>query len=134
MAEQFTKDFDDWHECQKRLEKKGPLEFKERDIFVCSVGANIGSEICGKPTDHQRPVVVVKKYSNGLFLGVPLSSKLKPDNEHAITVEVDGVKSMALLSQVRSMSSKRLLRKVGMMPLGYHADIRGKIVAYLSKR
>ena len=45
-----------------------------------NIGKNIGYEQNGKGDEFLRPVVVLRKFSNRYFLGVPLSSKEKGGN------------------------------------------------------
>lgn len=74
----MSKKFDNWNEIKKNLhgEHKAVI-FKERDIFWVSIGINIGYEQDGKGEIFSRPVVIVKKYNNNLFFGVPLSTTIR---------------------------------------------------------
>ena len=83
----FIKDFDSWNDYQKKLELRTShlydsntkkYLFRQREIWYCSVGVNIGSEICGKNKDFERPVLILKK-SGRHFVGLPLTSQ-KPNN------------------------------------------------------
>lgn len=42
-----------------------------------SVGLNIAMESCGKGKTLRRPVLIYKKLSGNLFIGLPLTSKEK---------------------------------------------------------
>jgi mRNA interferase MazF len=85
------------------------LYFKERQIWWVSLGQNVGSEENGKHEKFERPVLVLKKFNAEMFLAVPLSSKAKPD-QFTIIFEGNGVKFTAILSQIKTISSKRLIR------------------------
>lgn len=109
----ILKDFDDWIEKKKESHYKvsQPPLFKERDIWWVSVGVNVGFEEDGKNGNYVRPVLVVKKFNRDLFLGVPMSTKLK-DNKYYIKVTVKGDVVSVLTSQLRVFSSKRMWNKL----------------------
>jgi len=109
----ILKDFDSWIEKKKEShyrETRPPL-FKERDIWWVSVGVNVGFEEDGKNGNYVRPVLVVKKFNRDLFLGAPMSTKLK-DNKYYIKVTVKGSNVSVLSSQIRVFSSKRIWNKL----------------------
>ena len=71
----MNKDFDNWGVVKKRLNCIRNLRtFNEREIWWCSVGLNIGYEIYGKNELFNRPVLIIKKFSSSIFLGLPLTS------------------------------------------------------------
>ena len=87
--------------------------FKERDIFWLKVGENIGFEQNGKGDKFQRPVLVVKRYTNDMFLGIPLSTTLRDGSFFfQFSFKEDEI-STALLVQQRLFSSKRCIKKIG---------------------
>ena len=68
----MEKDFAHWHPLKKQLhERQDVPSFEEREIWWCSIGANIAYEQDGKHAAYHRPVLVVRKFSRHLFLGVP---------------------------------------------------------------
>ncbi len=92
----------------------GAIYFKERQIWWVSLGQNIGSEQNGKHKNFERPVLVLKKFNAEMFLAVPLSSQVKP-GDYRFVFERNQTKFTANLSQIRVLSSKRLLRLVDKM-------------------
>jgi mRNA interferase MazF len=66
----------------------------------------------GKGPNFTRPVLIVKKFSKYLFLGLPLSTKLK-DNIYYYPITLKGNTVSVLISQLRTFSSKRILNKIG---------------------
>ena len=71
-----------------------------------------GIEQDGKHEEFARPVLVIRKFSRELFLGVPLCSQLKTHPYyHRITFK--GREQAALLMQVRAWSSRRLINAKG---------------------
>lgn len=112
----YHKDFDGWNERKKRLDKSRPdLYFKEREIWWCSTGINVGHEQDGKGPHFWRPVVVVKKFNEHLFQGVPLTSKTKVGRYYMSAGIILERKATAVLSQTRPFSTKRLIHKIGMI-------------------
>ena len=78
----MQKDFNSWNEIKKKLDaNERSLFFKERDIWCCSIGLNVGHEENGKNQFFSRPILVVRKFNRNLFLGVPLTTKIK-ENEY----------------------------------------------------
>jgi mRNA interferase MazF len=74
------KDFDSWNLLKKKIQIKNSVpSFKSKEIWWCNLGINIGSEQDGKGLLFSRPVLVIKKISRQLFVGIPLSSKIKED-------------------------------------------------------
>jgi hypothetical protein len=61
------KDFDKWNSVKKIYSKKERTEtevyFKEREIWWCSAGINIGDEQNGKNFFFERPIIILKKFN-----------------------------------------------------------------------
>lgn len=113
----YTKEFDRWNQTKKQTENKldnQSFYFYEREVWWCTIGVNLGVEVDGKNTDFERPVLIVKKFNGLMFWGIPLTSKSK-DNPYVIKVEHELGASFAVISQLRLFSSKRILRKIGMI-------------------
>ncbi len=107
----MTKDFDKWNKLKKAIEEREPPDFRTGDIWWCSIGANLGYEEDGKNQQFERPVLVVRKFNKQLFWGVPLTSKVR-EGQYYYTVELFGEKRTLIISQLRILSSRRLLRKM----------------------
>lgn len=113
------KDFDTWNQIKKLLDEKKKAPFiKARDIWFLKVGKNIGHEQDGTGEEFLRPVVVIKKFNEQLFWGIPLTSRDKPpSNLYYFPVGVINTKlNWAILSQGRTFDSKRLKHKLGVLP------------------
>ncbi len=110
------KNYTNWHICKTLLEsekfdtKKKP-KFSERDIWWCSLGENIGYEQDGKHENFERPVLVLKKFSQDMFLAVPLTSNEK---SHPLRIPyiLGAVNGSVNLTQIRTLSVKRLHRRM----------------------
>jgi mRNA interferase MazF len=77
MDEIYIKDFDKWNAYQKTLDKQEFEGFcREREVWWCALGVNIGSEQDGKNNGFERPTLILKKISDELLLVAPFTSKL----------------------------------------------------------
>jgi len=91
---------------------KKEIYFKERQVWWASVGQNIGVESNGKNENFERPVIILKRFNKYSFLGISLSSKIKIGSYYLKLKDIKGKSSIVNLSQVRIMSSKRLIREI----------------------
>ena len=79
------------------------------------MGQNIGVEINGKSNKFERPVLIVRVFNNDFVLVVAVSSREKEGPYYCSFVNPSGERNVIVLSQIRSISTKRLVRKVGEM-------------------
>jgi mRNA interferase MazF len=114
MLQGYIKEFDRWNEKKKITNEKSddPEFIHEREVWWCALGVNIGSEIDGKNENFERPVLIVRVISANGFFGIPLTSKEK-GHRYEVRVSHDRGVSYANTSQLRFLSKKRMLRKVG---------------------
>ncbi len=107
------KDFDGWHHIKQTIDNNSkPPFFNEREVWWLSIGVNIGYEIFGKGETFTRPVVIVKKMGKYTFLGVPLTSKRR-DMPLNVPIDFDGKNGSALITQMRTLDSRRLVNRIG---------------------
>ena len=110
----MTKDFHDWSVLKETLNSQNCVPFfKEREIWWCSLGVNVGHEQDGKNEEYSRPVLVVKKFSHRLFWGVPLTTKIK-DTPHYHKFVFKGREQSAMLSQISSIWLPSTMRLSGL--------------------
>jgi mRNA interferase MazF len=119
QAIDYPKDFDGWIKKKKdcHYQTSVPPLFRERDIWWVSVGVNVGFEEDGKNDNYVRPVLVVKKFNREIFLGIPMSTKLK-DNKYYVPVSVKQETVSVMISQLRVFSSKRIWNKLAELDEG----------------
>ncbi len=113
--EKYIKDFDRWNEKKKQTDseiEERSLFMYEREVWWCALGVNIGSEIDGKNENFERPVLIVRVISRNGFFGVPLTSK-KKGHRYEVAVRHDKGISFTNISQLRFLSKRRMLRKIG---------------------
>jgi len=114
----------DWWKVNVLLKDKQPNHlFKEGDIWWCSIGMNVGGEIFGKGKYFARPVIIFKKFSANSFLGIPLTTQQKTGAWYIPFVYVNK-NQYAILSQIRTLDSRRLRDKIGSLPEENFEEIR----------
>jgi len=106
--------FDNWNEVKKKLhqQKREAQFFKERQIWWCSIGQNLGSENYGKGETFTRPILIYRKLSDRIFLGIPLTTKIKSGSWY-VAIRQNNIVINAQLHQIRIYDKKRLRNKVG---------------------
>ena len=115
MNQIFFKDFDKWNELKKKIqvsEKAKSFYFREREIWWCSLGVNLGFEQDGKGEHFQRPILVLKKLNQFDMFAVPLTTNVKKNKYFIPFVGPDGVERAAITSQLRRLDIKRLTEKL----------------------
>lgn len=117
----WSKNFDSWNVLKKQLdERERTGHFGAREVWWCYVGVNIGREQGGHDEGFERPVLVIKGFGTDLFWGVLLSTKIKPSNRYYLPLKHDGIMFSAIISQLRLMDTRRLIRKMYVLePTGF---------------
>ena len=112
----MLKQFFAWIRLKQALHEsdhKPPL-FKEGEVWWCSVGENVGSEVNGKSDRFTRPVFVLRKYDRYTFHGLPLTTKEKTGTWYC-PIEFLNKKQTVLLMQGRTFDYRRLKEKMGQL-------------------
>ncbi len=86
---------------------------REGEIWWCNFGENVGVEINGKKGLYLRPVLILKKYNQHFFFGLPLTSKIYHNGPWYAHFNFQDQERVCILSQGRSLSVNRLYRKMG---------------------
>jgi mRNA interferase MazF len=129
----MKKDFDKWNREKKKVdaqEIQRDLFFHEREVWWCKLGINIGVETDGKNQNYERPILIIKKFNNAMLWAVPLTSKERSTPHHLKITHEAGI-SWVCLSQIRTVSTKRLLRKIGMISETDFKDVLERIIYYI---
>ncbi len=111
----MEKDFDAWNKEKKIVDKKvvnRNLFFYPREIWWCSAGLNIGVESNGKHENFERPMLILKKFNSEMIWVLPLSTQGK-EHKYYYKLEYESIRSWVIISQIKTISTKRLLRKIG---------------------
>ncbi len=131
----MEENFDKWNQIKKNVQEdeKNRL-FKQRDIFFINMGQNIGFEQNGKGENFVRPIVILKKITNQMFIGIPLSSQIKDGDwffKFEFNIKDKISLNIAILPQIRMFSSKRLLNKIGVMKIEDFEKMKDKIKKFI---
>jgi len=133
FAQDIVKKFVVWTKLKIRLHHKADdkvkrLYFREKEIWWAHLGKNIGHEEDGKNNNFERPIIVLRKFSRYLFLGVPTSTKIKSKNDFYHTFRYGDQNYSAILSQMRPISTNRLIRRIGSLSAGEFRQIKDKAI------
>jgi mRNA interferase MazF len=121
----MEEEYDNWNIQKKKLSKANRAYFHKGEIWFCSVGKNIGFEEDGKNLKFERPVLILRKFNNDVFLGIPLTTQAKEGKYYHNLVSFSN--STAILSQIRLFDAKRLLRIIGKIDNEELKEIKIKI-------
>src|SRR3989344_859081 len=113
----MKKDFNRWNEIKKTMHEnivKHESFPKEREIWWCSVGVNIGVETDGKHDTFERPVLIVRVFNREMLWAVPVTSTMK-DSPFYYPFLFKNEDRSIILTQLRAISTKRLRRRVDVM-------------------
>ncbi len=102
----------------------------EREIWWVSLGLNVGVETDGKHDDFERPVLVIKRFNREMLWILPVTSQIKSSLFHEKFVLQDK-EYYAAVTQIRTVSTKRILRKAGMISIIDFKNIKERIISFL---
>ena len=128
----MSKPFDAWNKKKKLIDGARPISgfyFHEREVWWCSLGVNIGVETDGKHDNFERPVLILRKFNNEMFWGIPLTSKEK-HGAYFQKIVCEQSESWAALTQLKTYSAKRLLRKLGTISAEEFMDVKYRLVRF----
>ncbi|OGG63381.1 hypothetical protein A3C21_02930 [Candidatus Kaiserbacteria bacterium RIFCSPHIGHO2_02_FULL_59_21] len=125
----MKKDFQKWHDKKEKIHTGRPyVFFQEREVWFCSLGANVGYEQDGSGDEFLRPVVIVKKFNTEICFAVPLTKGKKKEKPYYFTFSFrPRVQSTGILSQMRLIDAKRLRYKVGTISEKAFGVLKAKI-------
>jgi len=114
------KKYDEWNEVKKSITKnQAKFRIKQREIYWVKIGQNVGDEEYGKGEDFARPVIVIKKLTHDLFVGIPTTTTIKNnDYFHAFNYDnrqKGNIEVSAMILQFKTFSMKRMMGKIGMV-------------------
>ena len=95
-----------------------------REIWWCSLGINVGFEQDGTGKNFDRPVVVIRGFNERIFFGVALTGVKRKGKYYFPIGKVEGREASAVLSQVRLIDTKRLVRKMETLDESVFKELR----------
>ena len=109
----MRKDFKKWSVTKNNIHENGNQPFyHEREVWWCALGTNIGFEQDGTGKQFDRPVVILRAFNRETFLGVALTGRKREDAFHFYLGTIGDRDGSAILSQVRLLDTKRLIKKI----------------------
>jgi len=112
----MQKNFDKWNNLKKLVDGKeisSEFNFHSGDVWWTTLGVNIGKEIDGKNETFERPTLILKVINKHTLYVLPLTSKDHFTDKYHLKVDYeDNGSGVVVFSQVRVISSSRLLRKL----------------------
>ena len=134
------KDFNNWNTLKKQLHSNDRIFYAHpREVWWGSLGVNIGAETDGKNENFERTILIINVYNTESMLVLPITSREKNDKFHKKIV-IDSVDKTGMpykkdvwvkLTQARVISSKRLLRKVDILPEDVFFDIQNEFKKFI---
>ena len=113
MLEEKAKKLTAWNSVKQALHQQQRIvRIKEGEIWWCSIGENIGTEINGKGNRFSRPILIYRKLGSFQFLGIPLTSQEKNGSWY-VNFRFQGKEQYASLNQIRTESIYRLQERMG---------------------
>jgi len=136
----YLKDFVNWFILKPNLDVKNlSLKIAEREIWRCSVGVNVGTEIDGKNSTNQiekklftRPVLILKKLSQYSIIGIPLTRSSKIGTWY-YPIKLKDENSSLLFSKIRMSDSRRFQRKIEKISDSEFEKIKKKLIKFIQK-
>ena len=120
----MEKDFASWHNIKQNLQTHHNLPtYNQREIWWCSIGVNLGHEEDGKGKVFSRPVLIIRKFNQHVFIGVPLSTKVK-NSKFYYRINFHNREQSIMLTQIRLWDVKRLTSKMGRLSKNQFEEVR----------
>jgi len=128
------KDFTEWHKLKTNLQKaETNAFFHEREIWLCSVGMNLGREEDGKNALFLRPVVVFRKFGADSFWGIPLTSTLRIGSYY-YQFPLGERTATAMLAQMRLFDRKRFIRRMDVLSDEQFNELKVRVAALMPEQ
>jgi len=121
-----------WCDLKSKINSfnKENVFFKEREVWYCYLGLNIGFEQNGKGDNFLRPILILRKFNKHLFVGLPLTTKIKT-NYFYYKIYYNKKEQCVILSQIRSIDSKRLKNKTFIISKEDFKEIKKRLIFIL---
>ena len=133
MKEKNQKELEAWNKRKQEIDRNSRIiYFRKGEIWWCALGVNVGHEQDGKNENFERPVLVLRKINRHLALILPLSSKIK-NHPYYHRYRQDGKTFSAIIFQLRVVSTKRFLRRLGTIKKDVLDEILDATIGFLKE-
>lgn len=124
----MEKDFDGWNVEKQMLHSGVEKVFcHSREIWWCALGVNIGFEQDGTGKNFDRPIVVIRRFNENIFWGAALTGRKKEGKFYFPIELVEDREASVVLSQIRLIDTKRLIRKITTMDEGKFEELKNSL-------
>lgn len=129
----MIKEFRKWCNVKEKVDELDTNNnyFKEREIWWCYLGENIGFEQNGKGDLFLRPVLIFKKFNRKLCWVIPLSTKLSKGNFFFPVLSESNKIRIATIPQLKMIDVKRLSNKIDSISKTELEFIREKVIEFI---
>ena len=118
-------------EIKKKIELlEKDINIKEANVYLLSIGKNIGNESYRKGDIFLRPVLVLKKLGHNYFIGIAMTSKKKVGSYFFEFFYKDKF-SYAMFNQVKTINSKRILKYHGKIKQDDFKKLKNEFIKFL---
>lgn len=128
------REYDEWNKVKKNIQSGVDIpDFfpQEGEVWMSSLGKNIGFEQNGSGAYFSRPIIIVKKFNNQMFWSAPLSTKQKKFDFYYNFTDPNEQEVSVILAQMKLVSVKRLKRKLYDMSSDNLREIKAKLRRFL---
>ena len=126
-----SSNFTKWHEFKVHLADRTEIpHFRTREIWWTHIGQNIGNEQNGKGPRFTRPVLIVHKFNDSFFYGIPTSTTPN-SGPYYWPITIAGKPTKLLLSQLRAFDARRLQNRIDNLPEPEFALVQSQIAKAL---
>ena len=127
---EYFKEHNKWNDLKKILDYLSiPVPFQLGEIWWASLGHNIGIEMDGKGIEFERPVLILKKFNKDHAWIVPIthSKEIEKSIHKIINHQNLDSNSAVVITQLKTISAKRLLRRIGIINQKRFQEIRESV-------
>ena len=129
---EMEKDFDRWSKKKQILDSREvSFGVYVGEIWWCSLGVNIGTEIDGKNEDYERPALILRHLSKDMVLVAPITNTEHKDI-FSFPIKTHKVDSFLKLNQIRAVSTKRFSRFVDIVSRDQFIEIKKFLIESVS--
>ena len=120
----MEKDFDNWNGKKKETHHRDGRFYHEREVWWCSLGANVGFEQDGRGDLFLRPVLVVKGLSVHTCIAVPLTTSASTHPMRVALGTVGEETAFAVISQLRVLDTRRFTERLTVLDKQTFSGVR----------
>jgi mRNA interferase MazF len=122
--------YDKWNEKKKAL-RETDIVVRERDIWWCKIGKNVGQEQDGVGENFSRPVLILKKLDSKTCIILPLTTQENMGSWFYELGNINNKRAWVILNQIKLISIYRLYYYIGYIQIEDFAKIKKKLISLL---